>query len=109
MTFLQELQSLEESTKRKILVVSTVVVMVIVVYFWLAYFNSIIAGGAQPAASDQGAVAPIVQAAPAQNGSGFWGNVGNGAAIVGQSFAGGAQWIVHAFQAPKQYEIKPSP
>ena len=61
-TFLEELQSLEEPTKFKILIASTVVIMIVVVYFWLAYFNGIVSSVSQPTVADQNQPAPAAVA-----------------------------------------------
>jgi hypothetical protein len=45
-TFLEELQSLDESAKQKILIVATIIIMIVVIYFWVAYFNNIVSGSA---------------------------------------------------------------
>ena len=45
MKFLEELRSLEESTKKKVLYISAAVIMIVVIYFWLAYFNSLVTVG----------------------------------------------------------------
>ncbi len=51
-SFIDELRSLEEPKKKKILVGVTIIIMFLVLYFWLIYFNSIVAGGSvAPAAA----------------------------------------------------------
>jgi hypothetical protein len=111
MTFLQELQSLEESTKTKVLVVTSIVLAIIVFYFWLAYFSGIVLGGAQSLTADQdqeqAAASPSLSSLPvASPDQGFWGRVGNGTAIVGRSIGSGFEWIGQAFESPKEYKIK---
>ena len=113
MTFLEELQALEEPTKTKVLVVSTAILMIIVIYFWIAYFNGIVSGGAQATISNQDQSTTTVS--PLSPGStegvaspepGFWSRVGNGGAVVGQAIGGGFQWIGQAFEKPREYIIK---
>jgi hypothetical protein len=112
MTFLEELQALEEPTKTKVLVVSTAILMIIVIYFWIAYFNGIVSSGAQATISDQDQSAAMAPALPeASQGTaspepGFWGRVGNGTAVVGDAIGGGIQWIGRAFESPREYKIK---
>jgi len=88
--FLQELQSLDEQTKRRVLLISSVVIMGIVIYLWLGYFNNIVN------------TAPLAAAQPSvsqSQGPSFWQDIQNG---VGQMFASvGKIWGAH------QYEIKP--
>jgi hypothetical protein len=109
MTFLEELQSLDEPTKTKVLIVSTIVIMIVVVYFWLAYFNNIVssAGGQAVADSTSAEAAAGGQDQSSQSPS-FWSEIGNGTAIVGQAIGGGLQWVEQAFESPKNYIIKPS-
>jgi hypothetical protein len=101
MTFIEELQSLEEPTKMKVLVVATTILMILVIYFWLIYFNGIVSAGTQ--ASVSGSDQPVATAPP---GPGIWGKVGNGTAIVWQSIGSGIEWIGQALQKPREYIIK---
>ena len=105
-TFIEELQSLEEPTKKKILVITTIVIMIVVVYLWLAYFNGLIVSN-----TAQTTVAAGSQAASAQTSSspGFWGNMKNGAAIVSQSIFGGIVRFGQVLNTPRQYIVKPTP
>ena len=91
-SFLEELQSLEESTKTKVLIVSTIVLMLLVFYFWLAYFNGIVSSAGETAGVDQDqASVPVDQTSPTP---GFWSRVGSGAAIVGDAIGSGFQWLM---------------
>jgi len=99
--FLEQLQSLDEPMKKKVLVVSTAVIMVIVVYFWLAYFNTLIAGiSNQPPVAvnaDAGGSAPAA-AAPA--GPNMLQRMGNGLAAMYTDFK-------DILRGEKEYDIKP--
>jgi hypothetical protein len=89
-SFLEEIQSLDESTKRRVGFVVTAVIMVGVVYLWLAYFNGVVAS-----------VSPApVAAGQSQQGSSWF-------AMVGSNMAGAAQWIGRLFTSPGQYTIHP--
>jgi hypothetical protein len=96
--FLEELQSLDEATKQKVIIVATVVIMVVIVYFWLAYFNNLVAGVGQVAAQQPAASA--TPAAAATPGPGIFERMGAG-------FAAMDHWFANLFQAPKQYIVKP--
>jgi flagellar basal body-associated protein FliL len=49
---LEELQSLSDGSKKRVLVIATVIIMIIIVGVWVAYFNSIIMGTAQQVATE---------------------------------------------------------
>ncbi len=121
MSFWEQLQSLDESTKTKILVVVTMVVMTVVVYFWLAYFNAIIVsagpsgGGAavaqtapQAAVTAPAAALAVGNAAPAASDSA---GIGRGAVIALGYAYGQFVNMIHAigniFQAPREYIVRP--
>lgn len=124
MNFWEELRSLDEPTKTKILVVATVLIMVVVVYFWLAYFNGLIAGsqaggnavGAATAEPAQPSVpttpttsAPPATAAeqPTSNVPGFWQNAANGTAFLYAQFMNVMRGLGSILAGPRQYLIKP--
>ena len=120
--FLERLQSLDESTKHKILIGATAVIMIVVVYFWLAYFNSIVVNlSAQPVAASGGAAqtgstaqnAPAATtAAPAESatqsptpaasggGTSIWHNIGAGFMSLVHGFG-------NIFQSQGQYTVQP--
>ncbi len=110
MTFLEELQALEESTKTKVLVVTSTFLAVIVFYFWLAYFSGIVLGGAQSLTVDQNqeqaAALPSFSSLPKLPQPGLLGRVGDGTAIVGQGIGGDFKWLEQAFESPREYKIK---
>jgi hypothetical protein len=106
---LEELQSLSQANKKKILIVSTIIIMIIVIGVWVSYFNSIVIGNAPaPAAqatstatASETVLAPIV-ITPATSTSvrasspGIWQDIKN--------------WfgsIANIFQKPSQYNIQP--
>jgi flagellar basal body-associated protein FliL len=100
---LEELQSLSDGNKKRVLVIATIIIMVIIVGVWVAYFNSIIMGTAQQAATEATtsvAVAPTVTTTTpvtAQtNGPSLWQNIENGFGS-----------IANVFKKPSQYTIQP--
>ncbi|HEX4104403.1 MAG TPA: hypothetical protein VHZ04_02920 [Candidatus Paceibacterota bacterium] len=116
--FLEELQSLDEGTKQKVLIVATVVIMIVIIYFWLAYFNNIVAGvgqvaagpavNAAPATATATATAPAsVPSAAAAAGPSIWQQMGGGLAAIGQFFINLAHGVRNVFQTPGQYTVNP--
>ena len=109
---LEELRSLSEANKKRVLVIATVIIMAIVIGVWIMYFNSIIAGTSQQAAvqatSSVAAATPVatttmpsaittITPTPAQaSGPGLWQNIKNG---IGS--------IVNIFKKSSQYNIQP--
>lgn len=92
--FLEELRSLDESAKTKVLVIATLIIMAIVIYFWLGYFNSVISSApAEPVAAGNQEPAGTPPPSAFQN-------LSNGFAAVAHSFG---QW----FQASHTYNINP--
>jgi hypothetical protein len=83
-SFFEELQSLSESTKQRILVVSTIVIMIVVVYVWLGYFNGIVAQ------------AQSQQTQPTSSGNNFW-----------QTVKDDMGNMVNNFKQPGQYTVQP--
>lgn len=101
-SFLEELQSLDEPTKKKVMIVATVVIMGVVIYFWLAYFNNLVAG------IDQSTVAENVSSSAATaSGPGLGESLRNGIASIGNVFMGIVHGLANIFQAPRQYLITP--
>ena len=98
----EELQSLSETNKMRVLVVGTIIIMVIVVGVWLTYFNSVVLGGAQqtavqappPAAAASTATSATAQAQA--SGPGIWQYIENGFAS-----------FLNIFRNPSQYTIQP--
>lgn len=105
---LEELQSLSEKNKHRILIIATIIIMVIVVSIWLLYVGSIIAGSSQQSASQAAstnAVAPaavpvVAPTAMQASGPSMWQNVGNWFGFVFSS-------IANIFRKPSQYNIQP--
>lgn len=99
---LEELQSLNDENKKRVIVIGTIIIMVIIVGVWVSYFNNIVVGAAEQAAtqatsSDQTAPAPVADSGSAQaSGPGVWQNIENGFASIG-----------NIFQKPSQYNIQP--
>lgn len=96
--FIEELQSLNEVVKKRVLIIATTVIMVVVVGVWFSYFNGIIASASQPViAIDATTTAQTVPTASSSaNGPGVWQNIENGFASIGNIFKG-----------PSQYNIQP--
>ncbi len=96
--FLEELQSLDEPTKKKVLIIATAIIMVVVIYFWLMYFNSFVVDTTITNTVATGTPAVAAPAAPA--GPGAWQNIEGWFASIGHAISG-------AFQAPRQYIVQP--
>ncbi len=107
-SFLEELQSLDEATKTKILVVATAVAMIIVIYVWLAYFNNLIAGVAQEGAASS-AVSSSAASSPAVSSGGvsIWQNMEGGIGTLYGKGVGFLHYLGNILQAPRQYIVKP--
>jgi hypothetical protein len=100
---LEELQSLSDVNKKRILIIATIIIMVIVVSIWISYLNSIVAGPAQQAAQATSTVASafatdtLPTVTPAQtSGPSIWQNIEN--------------WfgsLLSNFGKPSQYTIQP--
>jgi hypothetical protein len=100
MGFFEQLQSLDERTKTKVLIVATAIAMIVVIYVWLAYFNNLIAGVAQPA--------PMADASgAATEGAGVWQSMQNAAGFLYGKCIGVLHALGNILQAPRQYIIQP--
>jgi cytoskeletal protein RodZ len=123
-SFLEEIQSLSDVAKKRVLIISTIIIMVIVVGVWFSYFNNILAqanhGASEQTASAAATVAPSDEpspfpatattttdvaptasanaAAPAATPSGptLWQHIENG-----------FNWIGNIFKGPSNYTIQP--
>jgi len=104
---LEELQSLSDGNKKRILIIATMIIMIIIIGMWVVYFNGVIMGTAEQVATDAtttsaGAVAPtlptvVAPSAPAQaNGPSLWQNIENGFGS-----------IANVFKKPSHYNIQP--
>jgi hypothetical protein len=71
-SFLEELQALDESTKRKVVVVATIVIMIGVVYLWSGYFNGLVAANGAPANEPAATSAGANWLSGAMQGIGQW-------------------------------------
>ena len=104
---IEQLQSLDEGTRRSILIATAGVAMAIIVYLWLAYFNNIIVSSGQPAVpSDQPGQSIAVQTAAAGNTS-IWQNMGNGMAAMYENTLGMFRGFGNILQTPRNYVIQP--
>jgi hypothetical protein len=92
-SFIDELQGLDESAKRKILVAATVVIMIVVAYLWIGYFNGLVAGSSQQQSATV-AVAQTPAGAATNNGNSFWQNMKNDMANIANTFRGPGQYTV---------------
>lgn len=91
-SFLDELQSLDEATKRKVAVIATGIFMIGVVYLWFGYFNGLVVGVSQQQATEQATV-----------------NSGAGSTTAGKNFLQNIKSdVVGLFSHPGQYNIQPS-
>ncbi len=99
--FLEELQSLDESTKNKIMIVTAIMIMAIVIYVWLGYFNNLIASVNQAPVAEDGA------SPSAPNGPGIGAILKNNAAFVYETFMNALRGLANILQAPRQYIIRP--
>jgi hypothetical protein len=102
-SFIEELRSLGEPAKRRILFGAAAVSMVIVVCLWLAYFNTIVPN-AVPAAAEQTSTAA---SAPSAGGPGVFGIFADAASSFWQAVLGGARGVAGALKNPRQYNISP--
>jgi flagellar basal body-associated protein FliL len=104
---LEELRSLSDGDKKRVLVIATIIIMVIIVGVWVAYFNSVIVGTAQQVATEAtttsavATVPTVVATVPAPvtaqaNGPSLWQNIKNGFGS-----------IANVFKKPSQYTIQP--
>lgn len=101
--FFEELQSLDEPTKRKVLVVATAVIMVAVIYFWLAYFNNIVASISQPSIAQNTPTSSAAETVPAQAaepGPSMFARIGDGFTYM-------IKGLGSILQAPRQYIVQP--
>lgn len=96
-SFLERLQSANESTKRRWLIGSTAIAMVIVIYIWLAYFSALVGGS--PSQTNP--------PTDAEGGFTFWQAVKNGSAIVYEGFLDKMKLLGTILRTPREYIIQP--
>jgi hypothetical protein len=101
-SFIEELRTLGEPVKSKILFGTAAVSMIVVISLWLAYFNTIV-----PSAVPITAQAPAAAVAQDTGGPGIFGLLADAASSFWGSALGGVQGIVGALKNPKQYDISP--
>ena len=110
--FLEEIQSLSEGTKKRVLIIATVLIMIIIVGAWAVYFNGVI-GATSPSGDTSAAAAPVAPApvpiaitaappaiTPSASGPGLWQNIRDGFSSFFGFFAG-------IFSHPSNYSIQP--
>lgn len=100
--FIEELRSLSEPVKRKILFCAAVTSMIVVVSLWLVYFNTIV-----PSAVPVAAQVPAATVAQDAGGQGVMGLLADAADSFWGTALGGIQGAIDAFRNPKQYNISP--
>jgi hypothetical protein len=112
--FLEEIQSLSDGDKKRVLIIGTIVIMAIVIGVWFTYFNTIITGSASPAvaqvtSTDSGTATTsiaITPTTPAQSQS-----VASPAAPAGpslwQRIESGFAWIGNIFKHSSNYAVQP--
>lgn len=94
--FIEELQSLSDVHKKRVLIIATIVIMVIVVGVWLSYFNGILAAASQPA------VAETTSTTPTASGPSMWQNIKNEMASIGNVFNSSSQYTIQPSSSPAQ-------
>jgi len=98
--FIDELQALEEGTKRKILIITTIFAMAIILYLWTGYFGSLISAIPQtqpPVAQNDQSDQTATGTSTAQNGPSFF-----------QSVQSGMANIYGTLRGPGQYDVTPT-
>jgi hypothetical protein len=101
-SFIEELRSLSEPVKRKVMLGAVAVSMVVVVYLWLAYFNSIV-----PNAVPAAAPTSVAASAPNTGGPGIFGLFADAAGSFWQAALNGARDALGTLKNSKQYDINP--
>jgi hypothetical protein len=93
--FIEELQSLNDTTKKRVLIISTIVIMAVVITVWFSYFNGILASASQATIADASST-DIAQSTGTQpaNGASVWQNIMNGMASIGNVFNSSSQYTV---------------
>lgn len=102
-SFIEEIRSLSDPVKRKIMLGATAVSMVLVMYLWFAYFNTIVPN-VVPVTTAQ---TPIATSTPDTGGPGILGLFANAASSFWQATLNGAREAAGALKNPKQYNISP--
>ena len=102
-SFIEELRSLSEPVKRKVMFCSAAVSMALVVYLWFAYFNTIVPN-AGPAAALQ---TPSTTNASDTGGPGIFGLFADAAGSLWQATLNKIEGVASSLNNPKQYDINP--
>lgn len=98
--FLKRIQEADQATKRRILFAGSALAMLVVIVLWLMYFNNLVVSSAaetNTAAADQSS----------GEDASFWGTMRRGGAVLIRNITGGAEWLGKAFQAPREYIVRP--
>jgi len=95
-SFLERLQSADESRKRRWMIAGTVIIGVIVVCIWLAYFNNLIAGFSAPP-----------QVAGEVGNLTLWQAIKNGTAAPYNFFVDKIRAFGEILSSPREYIINP--
>lgn len=100
---MEELRSLDESTKRRVLIAVVMVSMIVVVYLWLIYFNSIVASVQSPVAQSTVGAANTSSA----SGTGFLGLFSTAMASFWQAIKNDITGMVGMIGNARRYDIGP--
>jgi len=115
-SFIEKLQELDETMKKRVLIAGSAVLMALVVYVWLGYFNSIVTSDQLQLADEGASLSQGTQAAAEQPAApsatpsqtpGFWEQLGGGMVSLYHDAASGAKHIENALGSPKQYTVTP--
>ena len=90
--FLEELQSLGNAAKKRVLIISTLVIMVIIVTIWFSYFNGVVASAGQPTIADTSST--VSNGATPAKGPSIWQNIEVGMASIGNIFKGHSDYTI---------------
>jgi hypothetical protein len=88
---LEELRSLSEINKKRVLIITTIIITVIIIGVWVSYFNGIIQGTVPRDSMQATSTVPIAVSGPS-----VWQNIKNGFGSV-----------LDVFKKPSQYNIQP--
>ena len=102
-SFIEELRSLSEPAKRKILWIAVAASMVFVMYLWFAYFDTIMANSL-PTTTTQ---ASVTATASDMGEPGLVALFATAAGSLWQAIGNQAQDVASALKNPRQYDISP--
>lgn len=100
-SFIEEIQSLNDTIKFRVIVVAAVFIMGIVVYVWLGYFNTLISSVPQDPTAQSQTVLPSTGGDDASTSG------ASGLASISAEFMNMIHGFIKTLQSPGQYIIKP--